>query len=270
MVWRRGQSGGEPWRLSCGPADPPKASPDGESSHAPRGETVRNRPRAIYLGFAGTDQQASLDTLAAVREHFEIVFAGHFSFGDKGEQERWTELQADFLFSFGPLIVRKNLLESIRVAAINFHFAPPRWPGVFGWALAILEGDTEFGATAHIMVEEVDAGPILRVSRFPIEPDDTGESLRTKAIARIPDLARAVIQDLRDNNWEPKPSGERWERKALRRKEILSLMHLEPGVSESELGRKLRAFGRTSRHEMFPGPYVELHGTKFWYIKDRN
>lgn len=231
---------------------------------------MRNRPSAIYLGFAGTDQQSSLDTLAVVREHFEVVFAGHFRFGDMGEQERWAELGADFLFSFGPLIVRKPLLQSIRVAAINFHMAPPRWPGVFTWALAILEGDTEFGATAHMMVEEADAGPILRVSRFPIELQDTGESLRTKAIARIPDLARAVIVEMRENNWTPKPGGEHWERKAIRLKEVLPLMRVEADVSESELRRKLRAFGRASRHEMFPGPYAELHGRKFWYIKDRD
>lgn len=232
---------------------------------------MTDRPRAIYLGFAGTDQQASLATLEAIREQCEVVFAGHFLFGDKGDQDKWAELRADFLFSFGPLIVRSALLKSLRVAAINFHIAPPCGPGLFTWAVAILEGDSEFGTTAHIMVEEVDAGPILRVSRFPIESDDTGESIRAKSIARIPDLARAVIEDLRRNDWKPRPSGERWEREALRLKDIMPLLRLEPGASEGEIRRKIRAFGRTSRHEKFPGPYIEVHNSvKFFYLKDRN
>jgi len=226
--------------------------------------------RAIYLGYAGTDQRSSLDLLDAIREQFDVVFAGHFQFGDKVDEEKLTELRADFLFSFGPVIVHSALLKSLRVAAINFHMAPPRWPGVFAWGLAILEGDSEFGATAHMMVEEVDAGPILRVSRFPIESDDTGESIRAKAIARIPDLARAVINDLRSNDWKPTPSGDRWERKALRRKDIMPLLGLKPGTSEEEMLRKIRAFGRTSRHELFPGPYIDAHGIKFWYLKDGN
>lgn len=54
--------------------------------------------------------------------------------------------------------------------AVNFHPAGPEYPGV-GWASrAIYDRLTEAGATVHVMTPEYDAGPILDVRRFLVNP----------------------------------------------------------------------------------------------------
>lgn len=50
--------------------------------------------------------------------------------------------------------------------AVNFHPAPPEYPGVGSASLALYDGRKYHGVTAHIMTERYDAGPIIRVQRF--------------------------------------------------------------------------------------------------------
>lgn len=88
----------------------------------------------------------------------------------------------DFLISFlNPVIVPKTTLHTVRIAAVNIHPAPPEWPGVGCVSYALFRGDREFGVTAHVMTEDVDAGPIIRVIRFPVLEFDDNESLSLRA-----------------------------------------------------------------------------------------
>lgn len=59
------------------------------------------------------------------------------------------------------------LLDTLK-AAYNFHGAPPEFPGRDPHHWAIHRDAAEYGATLHVMTEKVDAGPILRVCRFPM------------------------------------------------------------------------------------------------------
>src|SRR5580698_11673998 len=70
-----------------------------------------------------------------------------------------------------PEIVPASILSQLGYGAFNFHPGPPSYPGWAPSHFALYDQATEFGATAHVMVEQVDAGPILDVSLFPIPPD---------------------------------------------------------------------------------------------------
>lgn len=57
---------------------------------------------------------------------------------------------------------------------VNFHPAPlPEYRGRNVAYHAILNGETEFGATLHYVDRDFDTGDIIKVSRFPILPHHT-------------------------------------------------------------------------------------------------
>ena len=157
--------------------------------------------------------------------------------------------------------MRGLLLSRIRLGAVNFHTGPPRWPGRGSISFALLNGDDDFGVTAHLMIEEIDAGPILCVLRFPIEGTDDVASIDARAKAAIPELAAATLRDLADDP-VPRPSGERWERGAMTQAQLLDRMRIEDGADEEDISRAIRAFA----HPTKPGPYIERAGRRFWYL----
>lgn len=220
------------------------------------------KPTAIYLGW--TDSSISKEVEDILRESFELKFVSSFKFGETTDQETLAKLAPQFLFTFGPLIVRQPLLTSPSIAAINFHTAPPKWPGRGSCSHALLSQDTEFGVTAHLLSEAIDAGPILRVLKFPITQDDDAESLHEKTLRKIPELVKATILDLRSNNWQPIiQNDETWERKALKQKELFQLMKIDESDSDEKVALKIRAFS----HSQKPGPFIERNGIRFWYLK---
>src|SRR6204780_2541154 len=70
-----------------------------------------------------------------------------------------------------PEIVPQSLLARLGYGAFNFHPGPPGYPGWAPAHFALYDQATEFGVTAHVMVEQVDAGPIVDVALFPIPAD---------------------------------------------------------------------------------------------------
>ena len=65
----------------------------------------------------------------------------------------------------------------------NFHPAPlPEYKGRNLCYHAIMNGETEFGATLHYMDENFDTGEIIRVDWFKILSSDTAEDISEQAI----------------------------------------------------------------------------------------
>ena len=221
------------------------------------------RPSAVYLGWADSPVSRQVEEL--IGGAFDLEFSQHLEFGERLEQGSIAPDGADYLFSFGPTIVRAPLLGRIRRAAINFHTGPPRWPGRGSVSFALLHDDADFGVTAHLMADEVDAGPIIQVVRFPIESDESVESLDAKTKAAIPELVRFVLEDLGRNDGSPSLSGERWERRAMKQADLLEEMRIGATDDAALVARKIRAFSHPSK----PGPYVERAGERFWYLGQR-
>jgi methionyl-tRNA formyltransferase len=80
-----------------------------------------------------------------------------------------------------PVVVPARILKRIGYGAYNFHPGPPEYPGWMPSHFAIHDGASQFGATAHVMIEKVDAGPIVAVERFAIPPDADAETLEQAA-----------------------------------------------------------------------------------------
>jgi len=94
------------------------------------------------------------------------------------------EVKVDFVISYMyRQRVKLQILNRAQKAALNFHAGP--LPEFAGWAfynIAILEGSNEYGCTCHYMDENFDTGPLLKVSKFSINPEqETAFSLEKKA-----------------------------------------------------------------------------------------
>lgn len=113
----------------------------------------------------------------------------------------------DFALSvhFGRLI-REPLLSAPRWGWLNLH--PSFVPYNRGWhtpTWAILEG-TPFGVSLHRMVEEVDAGPVLRRRRVAVGPADTAQSLYQRALAAELVLLQETWPTIVGGEWDLRPN----------------------------------------------------------------
>lgn len=76
---------------------------------------------------------------------------------------------------------------------INIHPSLlPRHPGLDTHARALAAGDTEHGASVHVLTAELDAGPVIAQARVPILAGDDAERLAERVLAREHPLLVAV------------------------------------------------------------------------------
>lgn len=89
--------------------------------------------------------------------------------------ERIAALAPDYVLSFYyRSLLDERVLAAARWGALNMHGSLlPKYRGRAPVNWAILEGETETGATLHYMVRRADAGPIVDAERVPIGLDDT-------------------------------------------------------------------------------------------------
>jgi methionyl-tRNA formyltransferase len=92
-----------------------------------------------------------------------------------------------------PEIVSQNILEKLGYGAFNFHPGPPSYPGWAPAHFALYERATEFGATVHVMVEQVDAGPIIDVELFPIPAEISVLALRCSEATILACARRSIF-----------------------------------------------------------------------------
>lgn len=164
----------------------------------------------------------------------------------------------DVLLNYlAPMIIPGRVLRGLRQDAINMHPAPPAWPGIGSASYALYHGDRTFGVTAHRMTTQIDGGEIVRVTRFPVHPDDTCESLFERALDATLPVFYSVCDEL-SRTGSVSASGDRWERPAISRAEFERWMILKPTDSPDEIARKVRALA----HSRFPGPFFDVDGVR--------
>ena len=71
----------------------------------------------------------------------------------------------------------------------------PKYPGTKTHERVLEAGESEHGATVHLVVEEVDAGEILGQARMPVLPGDTPETLATRLLALEHELYPRALAD---------------------------------------------------------------------------
>jgi methionyl-tRNA formyltransferase len=159
-------------------------------------------------------------------------------------------------------VVPDEVLKKASVAAINFHPAPPEYPGIGCTNFALYDEAEQYGVTCHHMARRVDTGDIIAVRRFPVFERDDVSSLLSRTYAHQLVLFYEIATYMISGSPLPK-SSERWSRPPFTRKEFEALGRITPEMSRDEIRRRIRAttYGPWK-------PVVNLHGIPF-ELKDK-
>jgi methionyl-tRNA formyltransferase len=161
-----------------------------------------------------------------------------------------------------PVVVPKRVLDCLGFGAYNFHPGPPQYPGWVPSHFATYDRATTFGVTAHVMVEKVDAGPIVGVNLFSIPPNTGTLGLEALAFSHLARLFWGLARTLA-NQCEPLPELPiRWGARRTTRRMYAAMCEIPLDISKDELDRRVQAFG-AGHFEIFPT--LTLHGRQFSY-----
>jgi len=215
-----------------------------------------NHPSSVlFVGKAQCEHTAR--ALAFCREHFASVEAALGKWGDPFPEavRKW---EGDYLISFlSRWVLPADLLRRARCAAINFHPAPPEYPGIGCYNYALYENAKTYGVTCHHMAARVDTGPVIAVKRFPLFPSDTVDSLFARTYDYLLTLFYEIAGLLVEGKTLP-VSPEQWTRKPMTRRDLQALMRISPDMSREEVARRIRATASSAMK-----PWIELHGFIF-------
>ncbi len=121
---------------------------------------------------------------------------------------RIQKLAPDYLFSFYYRhMIPVELLACAKVAALNMHGSLlPQYRGRAPVNWAILHGETETGATLHIMEAKPDAGDIVGQSAVSIGPDETATDVFGKVSKAAVEVIHQVLPELTQGQVPKKPN----------------------------------------------------------------
>ena len=165
-------------------------------------EELLKQGAEVALVFTHEDSPTEEIWFASVRELAESHGIPYLT-SDINEPEnvaRLKEIAPDFILSFYYRnMIRPAVLEIPRRGALNLHGSYlPKYRGRVPVNWAVINGETETGATLHYMVEKPDAGDIVDRERVEIAFTDTAFDVFTKVTdAAVTVIARAW-QLLRD------------------------------------------------------------------------
>ncbi|PYB77093.1 formyltransferase family protein [Rhizobium wuzhouense] len=153
--------------------------------------------------------------------------------------------------------MRGGLLSNARLGAINFHPAPlPEYKGTAGYNLAILDGLSEWGVTAHYMDEHIDTGEIIEVDRFVIDQEaETVRSLELVCMKRIHEQFLRVVGATVATDARLPTSANKGGR-YVSRVEMEAMKEIQPG---DDVARKIRAFW----YPPYDGAFVTINGERY-------
>ncbi|MDY0329060.1 MAG: formyltransferase [Thiomonas sp.] len=140
------------------------------------------------------------DRVADVADEAGISVAYVDEAVDEALIDRVVAAAPDYLFSFYfRRMLPARLLAAARIAALNMHGSLlPKYRGRVPVNWAVLHGETETGATLHVMQAKPDAGDIVAQQAVPILPDDTAKDVFDKvSVAAEIALWRVLPQLLR-------------------------------------------------------------------------
>lgn len=168
----------------------------------------------------------------------------------------------DYIISYlSPWIIPKYILDIAKKAAINFHPAPPEYPGIGCINFALYEDVEKYGVTCHHMNHAVDTGEIIAVKRFAVYQNDTVETLLNRSYDYQLSLFYDIISFIFNGQILP-VSSEKWSRKPFTRKELDKLSTITPDLNNEEINKRVRATNFKNWK-----PCIEINGHKFELVK---
>ena len=111
---------------------------------------------------------------------------------------QFQKIAPDYIFSFYYRhMIASDILAVARIAALNMHGSLlPKYRGRAPVNWAILHGETETGASLHIMETKPDAGDIVGQVAVPIDPDEDATALFAKVSNAAIEVMQAVLPEL--------------------------------------------------------------------------
>lgn len=146
-------------------------------------------PAAIVVVIANRSDAAGLERARA--EGIPTAIVDHRPFGDDREAfERALDAElrrhrTDLICLAGFMrLFTKNFVERWSGRMLNIHPALlPQFKGLHTHRRALAAGVKQHGATVHLVVPEMDAGPIIAQDAVPVLEGDTEESLAARVLA---------------------------------------------------------------------------------------
>jgi len=118
------------------------------------------------------------------------------------------KLAPDYIFSFYYRhMIPPQILACAKIAALNMHGSLlPKFRGRAPVNWAILHGETETGATLHVMEVKPDAGDIVGQASVSIGPDETATEVFGKVSDAAVEVMRHVLPELVQGRVPRKPN----------------------------------------------------------------
>ena len=157
-------------------------------------------------------------------------------------------------------IVPRDTLNALGHEAYNFHPGSPDYPGWAPAHFALYDGVSAFGATAHLMTERVDAGPIIATETFPIPQGTPVRQLEQIAYVRLAYLFWRLSKQLATQIEPLETTAVQWGKVKSTRRKYESMCEIPLDISQRELERRIQAFD-----DDFRGihPTITVHGVRF-------
>ena len=159
-----------------------------------------------------------------------------------------------------PVVVPREILDRLGYGAYNFHPGSPEFPGWAPASFAVYRRAAEFGATAHMMTERVDEGPIIGVDRFSVSPGSDVAEVERLAYFHLARLFWRFAKDLATRSMPLPVLPVRWNGRKTSRKIFQAMCDIPLDISKEELDRRLKAFGGNCSGV---SPAINLHGVRF-------
>ena len=148
------------------------------------------------------------------------------------------------------VIVPGPLLAQLLGPAYNLHPGPPQYPGLFPSVFALYDGAKRFGVTLHEMTAKVDAGPIVAVDEFAIDPAWDRLALDTVTFAAVAAMLTRLAPQLAAIDKPLARTKHTWSGRCRTRKDFDELCHVPADATAEEFARRYRAVGEGPEHAL--------------------
>ncbi len=131
-------------------------------------------------------------------------FANRESF-DTAVGDLLAAVQPDLIVCAGYMrIISASMIERFEGRMINIHPSLlPNYPGLHTHARALADGQREHGASVHVVIPALDAGPVLSQAVVPVLSDDTADSLAVRVLNREHPLLIATVAQIASGRLNP-------------------------------------------------------------------
>lgn len=186
---------------------------------------------------------------------YEVIKEDIESFNTTSLYARRFDYIISFLYNH---LIPQAVLDNASIAAINFHPAPPEYPGTGSYNFALYNNEKMYGTVCHHMIEKPDSGKIIAVKRFPLFQTDTVKSLRERTMIYTLLNFFEVINIILEKKDLPL-ADEVWTHEPTTRKDLEKLLEINLDMSTDEIDKRIRSTAVPN----YPGPYITIHGKKY-------